>query len=328
MVRAAIGVDIGGTNLRFGLVDAKGAVLARRRIPTRGHEGVEKVLGRIKKGIAWAVEEAGRTGHKAAGIGAGVPGIISRRDGVVRLSPNLPGWRDVPLKAAIGEAFSLPAVVENDANAYALGEAWRGAARGAASLVCMTLGTGVGGGIITGGGIWRGADGMAGEVGHITVNPNGPPCHCGNRGCLERYSSATAVVEWTTRALVRGRPSSLSELFKKSPDALTAEAVKDAALSGDELANKVYRDAGKYLGIAIADLINLLNVEKIVIGGGMAGAWGLFIGPLMAEVGRRAFEIPATRCEVLPGVLGDDAGVLGAARLVFGEGTLRKGRRA
>jgi len=313
LAKVAVGVDIGGTNLRFGLVDESGKILARKRLLTKGQEGPEKVLGRIRDGIAALIKTASESGHKVAGIGAGVPGIISHKDGVVRFSPNLPGWKDVALKSYIQREFGLPVVVENDANAYALGEAWQGAGRGARSLVCITLGTGVGGGIILGGKVWRGADGMAGEVGHITVNPAGPKCGCGNTGCLERYSSATAIVEMTMNALLKGKASSLAN-FK--PGTLTSEAVDKAARSGDRLAVRVYKDAGKYLGIAIADLINLLNVEKVVIGGGMAGAWELFIGSLEAEVARRAFAIPAGRCGILPGTLGDDAGILGAAGLV------------
>ncbi len=322
MAKLAVGVDIGGTNLRFGLVDEHGRILARKRMPTKGHEGVEKSLGRIRQGVAGLIKKAEDLGHTVVGVGVGCPGIISHKDGVVRFSPNMPGWIDVALRSYLEGSFSRPAVVENDANAYALGEAWQGAGRGASSLVCITLGTGVGGGIILDGKVWRGADGMAGEVGHITVNPNGPACPCGNRGCLERYSSATAIVEMAGRALLKGETSVLSKAYRKAPETLTAEAVDKAARSGDLLSRRIYAEAGTRLGIALAGLINLLNVEKIVIGGGMAGAWDLFIGPLRAEVGKRAFEIPAARCEILPGTLGDDAGIIGSAGLVF------KGRKA
>jgi len=317
MAKVAVGVDIGGTNLRFGLVDAMGNILARKRMVTDAHQGVEKVMARIKRGIGDLIKKAEGSGHNVVGIGLGMPGIISHAEGIVRFSPNLAGWVDVPLRDAIAEGFGLPVFVENDANAYALGEAWYGAGRGAKSLICITLGTGVGGGIILDGKVWRGADGMAGEVGHITVDPKGPECGCGNRGCLERYSSATAVLEHTVIALAKGKESSLKPLFKKHDGSLTADAVREAAEAGDKLALGVYKDAGKYLGIALADLINLLNIERVVIGGGMAGAWGLFIGPLQAEIDRRAFSIPADRCRIVRGLIDDDAAVIGSAGLAL-----------
>ncbi len=317
MGKVAIGVDLGGTNMRFGLVDENGRVHARKRGETRREEGPEKVIMRIRQGIRTLADKAEKAGHSAVGAGVGVPGIISADEGVVRFSPNLPGWVDIALKARIESGLGMPVFVENDANAYAWGEAWSGAGMGAWSLVCITLGTGVGGGIIVNGRIWRGADGMAGEVGHITVEPGGLKCHCGNRGCLEQYASATAVATRAATLMSDGKQSSLCELYHTDPLALTAKAVEEAAVKGDRLAKGVFEHAGKYLGLAAADLINLLNIDRIVIGGGMAGAWDLFIGALRKEVKERAFSIPAGRCKILPGTLGDDAGVLGAARLAL-----------
>ncbi len=316
MQKTAIGVDLGGTNLRFGLVREDEKIIARRRTGTMAAEGAEIVLERLTSGIQTLSRKAQAAGMKVAGIGIGVPGIISAKEGIVRLSPNLPGWNDIPLGLRLKEIFSYPVHVENDANAYALGEYWFGAGKGTSCMVCITLGTGVGGGIILGGNIWRGADGMAGEVGHITVDPDGPLCPCGNRGCLERYSSATAVMEMAGAAVTGGGNTTLKDL-KKAGLPITAEAVADAAKKGDRVAGRIYSDVGKYLGIAIADLINLLNIECIVIGGGMAGAWDLFIGPLKEEVRARAFKIPAKRCRIVRGKLKDDAGILGAAGLAL-----------
>jgi glucokinase len=320
----AIAVDLGGTNLRFGLVDEGGKILARRRTVTGAAHGVDTVLSRLIGGIGHIAGKAGQLGHRVAGVGIGVPGIISVDEGVVRFSPNLTGWKDVPLKSAVSDNFPFPVFIENDANAYALGEMRHGAGTGAESLVCITLGTGVGGGIILGGKLWHGADGMAGEVGHMTVEPGGIHCHCGNTGCLERYASATAVVDRFCSALRDGEKSSLKAAFKKDPKGITAKMVDEAARAGDKLAKRVYDDAGRYLGIAMADLINLLNIERIVIGGGLAGAWDLFIGAAKAEVASRAFDIPAKRCKIVRGKLKDDAGIIGAAGLVFMGG---KGRR-
>lgn len=316
MGKVAVGVDVGGTNLRFGLVSEDGKVLARSRSASDARQGVDAVMGRIDKGIAEMLKKAEKDGHVPVGIGVGVPGIISLPEGVVRFSPNLPGWEELPLRGRLQDCFGLRTVVENDANAHALGEAWAGGGVGARSLICMTLGTGVGAGIILDGEIWRGVDGMAGEVGHMTVAPRGRKCGCGNSGCLEAYASATAVVERAKEAMAGGAASAL---FGCCPKGMTAADVRDAALAGDRLALRMYRDAGVYLGIAIAGLINLLNVERVVIGGGMAGAWELFIGPLRAEVARRAFDIPARRCGIVPGVLSDDAGMVGNAGLVFRE---------
>jgi glucokinase len=314
--KTAIGVDLGGTNLRFGLVREDEKIISRRRTGTMAAEGVEIVLERLTSGIQTLARKAQASGMKIAGIGIGVPGIISAKEGIVRLSPNLPGWKDIPLGLRLKESLSYPVHVENDANAYALGEYWFGAGKDSSSMVCITLGTGVGGGIILGGNIWRGADGMAGEVGHITVNPDGPLCPCGNRGCLERYSSATAVIERAGAAVARGEKTSLKNL-KKTGLPITAEAVADAAKKGDRVACRIFSEAGKYLGIAIADLINLLNIDCIVIGGGMAGAWDFFIGPLKEEVRSRAFKIPTKRCRIVRGKLKDDAGILGAAGLAL-----------
>ncbi len=315
MQKAAIGVDLGGTNLRFGLVREDEKIISRRRTGTMATEGVEIVLERLTSGIQTLAMRAESMGLEIAGIGIGVPGIISARDGMVRLSPNLPGWKDIPLRARLEESFPYPVYVENDANAYALGEYWFGAGKGAKSMVCITLGTGVGGGIILDGDIWRGADGMAGEVGHITVNPDGPLCPCGNRGCLERYSSATAVMEMAVSAASGSGKTAIKSLLRNGM--LTPEAIANAAKKGDRAAARIYSEAGKYLGIAIAGLIDLLNMECVVIGGGMSGAWELFIGPLKEEVKARAFRIPAQRCRIARGKLKDDAGILGAAGLAL-----------
>ena len=315
MANVSIGIDIGGTNIRFGVVDRDGNIIARKRTKTEAGEGFGRILGRLQKGIYSLTEKVSEGGHTLKGIGIGVPGIISSEEGIVRFSPNLPGWVDVPLRDSVANFSNAPVHVENDANAYALGEATFGAGRGADSMLCITLGTGVGGGIILDKRLWRGENGMAGEVGHMTVEPLGYRCPCGNTGCLERYSSATALIDRTVLALVKGKKSILSEMYELDPASITPELVANAARNGDRLAISMYGDVGKYLGIASAGIINLLNISRIVIGGGLAGSWDLFIGPLKGEIQSRAFKIPASRCDVVPGALKDDAGVLGAASL-------------
>jgi len=323
--KSAIGVDLGGTNVRLGIVSEKGSIISSSRMPTEVGEGPERVIRRIVTAVKSLMRKSAGREHVCTGVGIGVPGIISLPEGIVRFSPNLPGWTDIQLRDSLEKMLGLPVVVENDANAYALGEHRFGAGKGTVSMVCITLGTGVGGGIIIDRSLVRGSDGMAGEVGHMTVRPNGIQCNCGNRGCVERYSSATAIVERTLSAIRRGAKTSLGHRYTKTPGLLTARDVYDAAMAGDALSTRIYRDAGRCLGIMAADLINLLNPDRIVVGGGMAAAWELISVPMRAEVKKRAFDIPAARCGIMPGLLGDDAGVQGAAGLVFYNKTGRKG---
>lgn len=299
-----IGMDLGGTNLRVAGVGADGGVGEVYRVRTLAREGLEPVIGRMVAAIAHVAERVCGSGGDVRGIVLGAPGIISSSAGTVVVSPNLPGWNDVPLRDRIASALGLPVLLENDANAAAYGEYWRGAGAGCSSMALLTLGTGVGGGLVFGGELWRGADGMAGEIGHLTVEPGGRSCHCGNTGCLETYASATGIVE-SYRAL-----SGVEE-------ALDAEEVHRRALEGDANARQSYREAGRSLGLAFAALVNLLNLERIVIGGGVLPAWDLFIPAAEHEMRRRAFAAPAARVRVAPAALGDLAGVTGAAGLLW-----------
>jgi glucokinase len=301
-----IGMDLGGTNLRVAGLDAGGAVLAMHREQTVAKEGPERVIERIVAAVERIAEQVRGDGGAVRGVVLGAPGIISRLEGTVVASPNLPGWRDVPLRARVAEATGLPVLLENDANAAAFGEYWRGAGVGSASMVLLTLGTGVGGGLVLDGRLWRGADGMAGEVGHVTVDPGGRTCGCGNGGCLETYASATGIVE-SYRAL------------SGSEEPVTAERVHALAQEGDANARQAYREAGRSLGVAFATLVNLLNPERIVIGGGVLPAWDLFMPAAETELRRRAFAAPASRVRFLPAALGDLAGVTGAAGLLWHE---------
>ena len=317
MAKVAIGVDIGGTNIRFGAVSNDGKIVAHKKLFTEASQGVDEVLAKLNNGIDDTIRKAAEKGYETVGTGIGIPGIIYAEKGIIHFSPNLPGWVDVNLKAAVKKQFKIPTYVENDANAYALGEAMYGAGKGVKSQICITLGTGVGGGIVLNGKIWRGADGMAGEVGHITVDAKGPSCGCGNNGCLERYSSATAVIERVAGRARGPKSSAIVELYRENPEAVTAEVVAQAAKAGDDTAAEIFREVGRSLGIVAAGLINLLNIEMIVIGGGLVGAWDLFIDNLRSEVRRRAFDVPAATCKIVPGKLGDFAGIYGAAGLAL-----------
>jgi glucokinase len=256
---------------------------------------------------------AAENGAGISAVSVVVPGTVNVAEGVVVKAPNVPCLDGFRLGAALESELEWPVILENDANAAAIGELWQGAGRGYRTIICVTLGTGVGGGIILDGKLWRGVDGSAGEIGHIGVDPfAGVPCTCGSRGCLEVYASATAIVRMTREA----RPRYPNSMLHNTED-LTSEKVYRAGREGDELAIEVFRRMGVYLGIGLASLINVLNPEIVVIGGGLSNGWDLFEKHMHQQVLERAFPIPARRVKIARAQCGDDAGLLGAARLAF-----------
>jgi glucokinase len=309
--RVVIGVDLGGTNLRTALLNEDGDVLDRRKEASHASDGWKKVVARLIENIARQREIASERGLFVSAVGVGAPGIIKMDKGIVVKSPNFPDWNNLPLKEELEKALHIPVVIENDANAAALGEQWRGAGHGIRSMILVTLGTGVGGGIVLDDKIWHGADGMAGEIGHMTIIPEGRPCSCGNTGCLEMYASARGIVKSYCEVL--GKSSSASCVDQE----ITSELVYQQARAGNELAIRVMKDMGRLLGIGIANLINIFNPEMIVIGGGVKDAWHLFIEATHQEVMRRAFQVPAERTNIVPSLLGDDAGMVGAAAVAL-----------
>ena len=301
---AVIGVDLGGTNLRSSLVNQNGEVIGKVKEPTGASDGYAKVVQKLIENIKAQRDSALRSGTSIAAVGVGAPGVIHADTGVVVKSPNFPDWNNLPLKKELEAALTLPVYIENDANAAALGEQWRGAGRGITSMIFLTLGTGVGGGIVLDGRIWPGADGMAGEIGHMTIIPDGRQCGCGNTGCLEMYASSRGIVMTYQEQSFRS-------------NVITSEDIYQAARHGDVLAVDVMKSMGRLLGIGIANLINIFNPEMIVIGGGVKDAWPLFIDATREEIKKRAFEYPAARTQIVPSVLGDDAGMIGAAAVAF-----------
>lgn len=299
MGSGVIGVDLGGTNLRTALLTTDGEILERHKEATQVSEGYQSVIERLVRSIERQRQTAVGRGLNVSAVGVGAPGVIHAINGVVVKSPNFPDWNNLPLKKYLEEALGLPVCIENDANAAALGEQWRGAGRGIGSMILLTLGTGVGGGIILDGRIWEGADGMAGEIGHMTIVPEGRECGCGNRGCLEMYASARGIA--------------LSYRERRPGAKITSDQVFREAAQGDGTAREVMSEMGRYLGIGIASLINIFNPEMIVIGGGVKDAWPLFIEATHEEVRKRAFAYPAERTKLVPSALGDDAGMMGAA---------------
>ena len=318
----AIGVDLGGTNLRIAAVDEHGTFLEKTSLDTQASRGRDFVITEMCEAIRATVNKI--PSATLAGIGIGVPGIIDMATGMLRESPNLPGWHNYPVRDDIERRLGAKVILENDANAAALGEKWLGAARDHDDMLMLTLGTGVGGGVVLGGRVWHGMRGMAGEPGHITIEPEGPPCPCGNRGCLEQYASATAVVRMAREAIAQGNSPALARASQENAE-ISAKSVYQMAVQGDNGAQQIYRHVGWALGSGLADLINLLNLPIYVIGGGVASAWDAFLPALLEEVRKRSFVYRATAPEESSGsgkkttitgaLLGGDAGLFGAARL-------------
>ena len=308
MEKHVLAADLGGTNLRLAVVDGKGDIVFRNKIPTPDNGRREDILRAIMESAQLCIDETPGAGVTA--FGAAVPAIVSSRDGMILRSPNLPALNNFAFAEHFRKHLGIPVVLENDANSAAVGENWKGASRGIQNSICVTLGTGVGGGIIIDGKLLRGVDGTAGEIGHIAVEPEGHPCGCGSKGCVEQYSSAIAIKRLISELASRFPDSILSG----EPD-ITPLKVYEAGRAGDALSLEVFRLFATYLGIAIGGLVNVLNPEAIVIGGGVSAGWDLFIDQLRAEISRRAFPHPAERVRLLRSELGDDAGIVGAAFL-------------
>ncbi|GAB6933220.1 ROK family glucokinase [Calditerricola satsumensis] len=315
--RLWIGVDIGGTAIKAGVVDEGGRIVEKREIPTATHEGPDRVLERLVNLIVELKSVADDAGAAVGGVGVGVPGpALDVERGVVIQAVNL-GWENVPLRDRLVAGLpGLPVAVDNDANLAALGEAWTGGGRGAQDLLVITVGTGVGGGVVIGGRVHHGADGLAGEIGHVTVRPEGGHrCNCGKTGCLETEASATAIIREATAAAQSGRSARLAEALAQN-GALTARDVVEAAQAGDGVAQAILAHAGQTLGLALANAANLLNPERIVVGGGVSHAGELLFAPLREAY--RAYALPAVaKRPVVPAELGNDAGLIGAACLAM-----------
>ncbi|MEP6570698.1 MAG: ROK family protein [Acidobacteriota bacterium] len=309
----AFAADLGGTHLRVATVDRNGKLYCRRMQATPHAEKPNEIVRALIDAVHACEPTIAEEGGAISAVSVVVPGTVNVAEGVVVKAPNLPCLDGFRLAAALESELEWPVLLENDANAAAIGEMWRGAAQGYRTMICVTLGTGVGGGIILDGKLWRGVDGSAAEIGHIGVDPfAGVPCTCGSRGCLEVYASATAIVRMTREARPR-YPSSILH----NTEALSSEKVYQAGKEGDELAIEVFRRMGVYLGIGLASLINVLNPEIVVIGGGLSNGWELFEKHMHQQVIERAFPIPARRVKIVRAQCGDDAGLLGAARLAF-----------
>jgi glucokinase len=309
---AVLAIDIGGTKLAAGIVDTEGRILARGEVPTLAADGLEPVLGRIVglgRDLLSRPEVADVSVHR---VGVGCAGPVDLKAGIVFNPPNLPGWVRVPLIDHLQQALALPAILENDANAAALGEFRYGAGRGAQTIVYLTVSTGIGGGIILNGKVWHGLKDAAGEVGHMTVCPDGPRCGCGNWGCLEAMSSGTSIARRAREMVASGRQSELSRVTIPT----SADVVR-LAKTGDPVASEIWDQAVRFLGIGVAAVITILAPERVVIGGGVTKAGDFLFQPLRAHVRERVKLVPVESVAILPAALGPDVGILGAAAVAL-----------
>jgi glucokinase len=333
-----IGVDLGGTNLRIAAVASDGRLLEKVNLDTKvgvePHHVIEEMCGAIKR-----LSSQYQNGGKLLGAGIGIPGIIDLEAGVVSKSANLPGWSGYPVRAEIEKRLGAPIFMENDAKVAALGEQWLGAARGVPDMAMITLGTGIGGAIVLNGKIFHGLNGMAGEYGHITVEPEGVLCGCGNRGCAERYASATAIVRMAREMIAAGEAPQLAKAAASSDPEFTSRTIYALAKQGDKPALEIFRRFGRAFGMMLADIVNVLNLEMYVVGGGVSNAWDIFSPPMFEEIRRRSIVYAATEPDSTVGkaegasadiavrtrrktiitraVLGGDSGLYGGARLAL-----------
>ena len=313
-----LGVDFGGTTIKVGLVDASGRVV-RRRTVTSLEAGTPRRFVETVSAVADAlVRSVGAARSALRGVGIGAPGVVDARRGIVRALVNIHGWHDVPLARRFEQHLRRPCLIENDANLFALGE-WRfGAGRGSRQLVGLTLGTGVGGGLVFDGCVYRGTSGAAGELGHMAITRSGRRCGCGRQGCLEAHIGTAAVLSYGRRALRQGAEP-LGRLVREAQGRLSPALISQAARQGDRYARHIWHIVGEALGAGLANVINLLNPDRIVIGGGVSKAWSLFHPSLIATVRSQAMKIPARAVSIRPAQLGDRAGIVGAAVLVWSE---------
>ncbi len=305
--RLAVGVDFGGTNIKCGLVTLSGRVVRSHTFASAACAKPAAFIECVARSVEQLAAAEGIRRSALAGIGVGAPGPVDGQRGLVQLLVNVPGWRKVPLASRLTRRLHLRAVIDNDVNLVTLGEWSFGAGRGARNLVCLTLGTGVGGGLMIEGRLFRGSSGTAGELGHMVIDPRGPRCGCGARGCLEAHVGTAAIVR-----LGRAIP-------RQGIGPLTPEQITRAAERGNRRAQAVWARIGAQLGIGLANVVNLLNPDRIVIGGGVANAWRWFYPTMTHTMRAQALAVPASEVRVVRARLGNRAGIVGAAVLVWNE---------
>ncbi|MCK9265976.1 ROK family protein [bacterium] len=308
-----VGIDLGGTFIEAGLTNEEGQILKKKSFPTLAHQGRDVVIEQISKAIDFSLQG---TNNIVKGIGIGTPGVVDNR-GYVFDSPNLPGWENLPLKDIFQEKYSLPVVVENDVNTIALGEFLFGAGKGSNIMICATLGTGVGGGIVYKGKIVRGKKYSAVELGHITIDHNGPQCKCGNYGCIERFVGKEYIIERAVKAIKEKKETIIYSLADKNLENITPKLIKEAFAKGDKVAEEILLDVGLCLGAFFTSLVNIFNPEIIVIGGGIAQDAEIIFETIRDTIKKRAMKKLAENVKVVPAGLGSETGIISAGALLF-----------
>ncbi len=307
-----IGVDLGGTKILTVAATREGNILLRKKEETRAYEGPEIVLAQIVSNIKEVIKLQGIKREEMLAVGICAAGFYNYKEKVIMESPNLKNWTNIPLSKMVEEEINLPVYVENDANAAAYGEYRLGAGRGKSHMIYITVSTGIGGGIIVDGEIYHGSEGYAGEIGHVTIDINGPECKCGNRGCLETLASGTAIARKAAEVLAVGRHSKMLEIASmEGREEVSARHVFTAAGLGDEAAAEIVEEAVEYLGAGLAGMANILNPEMFVIGGGVSMSGNSFFQPLRKVFCRRAAGPVSGKVEIVPAGLGDEAGIVG-----------------
>lgn len=309
-----IGIDVGGTNIKIALVSDEGKIIYSNSIPTRTEMGYEYTINSMKEAIIDLLKETKLSANDIEGMGFGFPGQIDCQNGIVRLAPNIPGWVNVPIAEIMEKEFSIATRVDNDVRTATLGELNYGAGVGCQNLVCITVGTGIGSGLVINGKLVRGASNAAGELGHIKLNmQDGPLCGCGDRGCLEAYASGPSIVAMAEEYIKGGKSTKYRELA--NPE-ITPYVVAVAAKEGDPVARQIFKIMGEYIGIGLTSVVNLLNPEKIIIGGGVADAGDILFNPIKETIAKRAMKIQRESVEIVHAQLGNTAGVIGASLLI------------
>jgi len=314
-----LAIDLGGSKILAAVADPQGKILSSDESITPATEGRDVVIQAVVDSARSALAQAGIDISDISAIGIGAPGISNPEAGILFTSPNLPGWRNVLLRDIIQDRLGKKTFLINDANAAALGEFYFGAARGARNFIYVTLSTGIGGGIVIDGKIYTGAIGAAGEIGHMTIDDNGPICNCGNRGCWETLASGTALAREAKRRIEEGARTSILKVADDHLEKVNAQVVHTAALQGDKLARKLIARAGHYIGVGFTNLINIFNPELIVIGGGLSNMGDMLLGPAFKTAGQRAYKEAFQAVRFATAELGRNSGVLGAAGFAFRE---------
>ncbi|MEW6263412.1 MAG: ROK family protein [Thermodesulfobacteriota bacterium] len=309
-MKTYLAVDLGGTNVTLGLVTDQGRLLKKDRFPVQAERGIEPILADLI-GRLQAIMNGLDSSERPAGLAVGAAGFIRPDKGLLVAAPNLPGWKEVPLARILGDVLGLEVRLGNDSDLYTLGEWLVGAGRGYRNLVGLTLGTGVGGGLVLNGSLWSGSFGTAAEIGHIVIEPDGRPCTCGSRGCLETLASATGMTRTARELMLQGRSCG----FKGRESDLSAADLYHLACQGDEVALETFARAGWALGLALTGIFNLLGLEAAMIGGGAAKAFEFIYPKLWEEFSQRVFAVDPARVAIITAALGDDAPLLAAPAL-------------